>query len=122
MAIVSYGARGAMAPPSGAARRTPRFAGEESSLRTGNRQLDGEPAPLSLALVIDEFGDCEIGGCGAIVVGVVGDLVFARAAGKCAAHQIAQLMDLVPADDALLQRFHEAGLLLLFDGFAPIGD
>ena len=50
------------------------------------------------------------------------DLLVAGAAGKAAVEDFAELVDLVPGDDALLDRIEDAGLPLALDQFAPIGD
>ena len=83
------------------------------SLIARSRQFDRAAAAHLPALLIDPLRDGEVGGSGAVVVGMERDLLVAGAAGKRAVQDLAELVDLVPGDDALLNRIEDAGLPLV---------
>jgi hypothetical protein len=53
-----------------------------------------------LALQIDPLCDGEIGGGSAVIVGVEGDLLVARAAGERPIEDFSEFVNLVPGNDA----------------------
>jgi hypothetical protein len=68
------------------------------------------------------LGNGKIRGSGSVVVGMERDLLVGGAAGERAVQNLAEFVDLVPADDAFFNRIEDPGLPFLFDRLAPIGN